>query len=427
LLFTETLRYIGGSGLVNFMRGESTSNCGSHGDILVNPSKWGLFLPAPSTLQQYSAPVKIYSILNKTNILEIIQGLPSSCIDGGICFDEIELRHGLTYYRGEIVGLKEGPITKENFDNYLTQSEGLFNFFSTKKNFFFQTDQQDFCFEFFFVQIQKFNKTDQLDFFSFFLFLFLCFNFSTVFLMILFSMVLGEINGKLATKALQFFFVSTDGKCSLPLGFIPTTGITGQEIVGEVLNLISIFQEQEIEIHWTSSDGFQANRDFLEKIKSVYPNFLHFFDYEHLLKNLRNALINTRIQWPGHDNPFSMRDLYDFSVTHPQFRNYFKHDVFPVDKMIIKPVIDLLNVDFIDFLKNSESTQEIKGLVSYFEFMKEFYEVFRVNENWERKEKRITELLKIIQKLDNSGLSCHLIFELNLTLKKFTNSQKKLP
>jgi len=245
--------------------------------------------------------------------------------------------------------------------------------------------------------------------------------------MILFSMVLGEINGKLATKALQFFFVSTDGKCSLPLGFIPTTGITGQEIVGEVLNLISIFQEQEIEIHWTSSDGFQANRDFLEKIKSVYPNFLHFFDYEHLLKNLRNALINTRIQWPGHDNPFSMRDLYDFSVTHPQFRNYFKHDVFPVDKMIIKPVIDLLNVDFIDFLKNSESTQEIKGLVSYFEFMKEFYEVFRVNENWERKEKRITELLKIIQKLDNSGLSCHLIFELNLTLKNLLILKKNYP
>lgn len=66
--------------------------------------------------------------------------------------------------------------------------------------------------------------------------------------------------------------------------------------------------EDSIAIDWGSSDGFTSHKTFLREMKKKYPNYVHFFDPEHIVKNMRNHLLKP-VKREGRE--FSLRVLCD--------------------------------------------------------------------------------------------------------------------
>ena len=93
-----TLQYYGGQQLINILRGLSTSNSQSHGSIVNNPNNWRLYLPSNSTLRKHAPPVfSAEDIDSHCSLLKELlqsQNIPKL---GGLAFDEIEIRYGITY------------------------------------------------------------------------------------------------------------------------------------------------------------------------------------------------------------------------------------------------------------------------------------------------------------------------------------------
>jgi len=171
---------------------------------------------------------------------------------------------------------------------------------------------------------------------------------------------------------LQIFFVSTDAQMSLPLGFLPMHKINGEKVYLHMKRILDLFRDHTpIDIHWGSSDGFQSHKTFLAQIIKAYPNYVHFFDTVHILKNLRNHLLNKvmtvdKVQ-------FSMKTLCllkNEDVDHDKrrlYRNLLPHDPIPTDKMNISMVDMLLQPALIRALKTEK--EEGKSLGEYFQQM----------------------------------------------------------
>jgi hypothetical protein len=85
--------------------------------------------------------------------------------DGGLVFDEMEIRCGLVYLKssGRLIGLTDGELLEKNIDSY---------------------------------EPSEYEQT---------------------------------IAPKLAKKVLEIFYVSTDARVSLPLAHYPTIGLSGQK------------------------------------------------------------------------------------------------------------------------------------------------------------------------------------------------------
>jgi len=100
----------------------------------------------------------------------------------------------------------------------------------------------------------------------------------------------GQTKASLVTKAFEVFFVSTDGKACVPVGFAGTSGISGDDMMKLLVPLMEIFKKNGIDIEWGSSDGFSSNMKFIAAMKKAGSNYLHFFDPSHILKNLRSVV-----------------------------------------------------------------------------------------------------------------------------------------
>jgi len=192
---------------------------------------------------------------------------------------------------------------------------------------------------------------------------------------------------------------------SLPLGFYPMHKINGEKVYLILKSIMDLFKEHtDITIHWGSSDGFQSHKTFLKESKKSYPEYVHFFDVVHILKNLRNHILNKAMELDG--VKFSMktlRELRDSPVdaTRKQFRKLVPHDPVPTDKMDIKMVDMLLKPDLITALK--EGGRAAMKLGEYFEQMKNLEEGMMDNElAWEERQEKLDGAEKYFKKLKGS-------------------------
>lgn len=50
---------------------------------------------------------------------------------------------------------------------------------------------------------------------------------------------------------------------------------------------MEVFKKYNIDIRVGISDGFQGVLSFIELMKKKFPNYLHIFDYPHVVKLIR--------------------------------------------------------------------------------------------------------------------------------------------
>lgn len=150
---------------------------------------------------------------------------------------------------------------------------------------------------------------------------------------------------------MQFFFVSTDRTVAMPIGFCITTGVTAQWLVDRFLEIIRLFSPQ-VEITWGSTDGFAGSRTFVNLMRQSHPKYRHIFDYVHVVKLLRNALLAIWIKTPDCPTGFCIRTLTELTEKDPKFRSLIsKEDLLPQDKMDLDPVLLLMSAPVLNYLK----------------------------------------------------------------------------
>jgi len=179
---------------------------------------------------------------------------------------------------------------------------------------------------------------------------------------------------RIAKKVFQVFFVSLDGTISLPLCFYPTTGASGQWVFSTVSTLLLSFKEYGIDIVWGSSDGFSGSSDFIKKMSTKFPQYSHIFDYVHVVKNLRNTLLNKVLKNSQCGSGFCMKTLWTLFEENSAYQSLLKiDDLAPSDKMALVPVKNLWKV--LPELEK-ESSPDCYALLTFIKQMKTFYDVF---------------------------------------------------
>ena len=112
-----TLQFHGGKRIISDLRGKANAGAGKHGDLKIDVSKWGLFLPADSTLRNYLPPVEVYTGFDEKVIANFKEAFPKeSPRKIIIAWDEIEIRYGLVWNPStkELIGKATGPIAEKN-------------------------------------------------------------------------------------------------------------------------------------------------------------------------------------------------------------------------------------------------------------------------------------------------------------------------
>ena len=125
-----TLQFHGGKRIIDDLRGQANAGAGQHGKLKVDVSKWGLFLPANSTLRNYLPPVEVYEGFDQASINQFKTAFPSeSPRKVIIAWDEIEIRYGLVWNPStkELIGKVNGPIAEKSAkeENWLNMSTQL--------------------------------------------------------------------------------------------------------------------------------------------------------------------------------------------------------------------------------------------------------------------------------------------------------------
>lgn len=318
-----SIQYYGGKACLNTIRGIACSR--GKGDkssaMTVDPSKWGLFLPSTSTLKAKISPKDPYEGVtdNHLDTLTEIQKRNNYLLEGGISADEIEIREGLQIQRSfqQIVGLAKHPIPIE----LLTEEEVA-------------------------------RLTKDLE---------------------------ENSEQKLAKYVFQLFFTSTDGRVTFPLGFFPTSKIDADQMSTIYTDLITRFKKRGILITWGSTDG-ATQPAWIDDIRKTHPSYEHIFDYVHLVKILRNLLLEKTLQRGS--VAFSISSLEFIRLHDPAIAAAISSmELHPSDKMELKPVTKLL--DLIPLLKVSKVPQaqvpEVQEVIRYLEAMEKIYNTWNSN------------------------------------------------
>eukprot|EP00733_Pompholyxophrys_punicea_P000588 Pompholyxophrys_punicea_v1_NODE_179_length_2990_cov_78.650085.p1 type:complete len:456 gc:universal NODE_179_length_2990_cov_78.650085:2815-1448(-) len=297
-----TVQFYGGKLVIDTIRGKSTEGQGSHGHLPLNISDWNIFIPADSTLRSYLPYVNPYA------------GITDERVTCGFACDEIEIRKGLVYRNGGLIGLAD---------------------------FVPEKDVQD-----------------------------------------LRGKPISSIRAKLSSHVVQIFLTSTDGVTCLPLGFLPSCGMDGTRMTKLVKHWSKILRQNinaPVELLWGSTDGFKTNHDFVEKMKKESHTYLHFFDYIHILKNIRNTICNHYVKTPDCPDGFHMTDLVTLREIRNDIQKLLPKEPNPKDKMEMKNIEQLLKEDFLTVL-GRETSPALKGLHKYFSHMSLFFKIFDDND-----------------------------------------------
>jgi len=97
-----------------------------------------------------------------------------------------------------------------------------------------------------------------------------------------------QIYKKLATEVMQIMLISIDGKCATPLSFIYTRKANQKVTKDYFIQLIKL-EREGINVIGGTTDGY-LDTSFQGSMNKEYKEYLHFYDFIHLLKRFRNCL-----------------------------------------------------------------------------------------------------------------------------------------
>eukprot|EP01119_Soliformovum_irregulare_P002996 TRINITY_DN1326_c0_g2_i5.p1 TRINITY_DN1326_c0_g2~~TRINITY_DN1326_c0_g2_i5.p1 ORF type:complete len:1813 (-),score=279.51 TRINITY_DN1326_c0_g2_i5:2368-7806(-) len=193
----------------------------------------------------------------------------------------------------------------------------------------------------------------------------------------------------IAHKICVFFLVSSDGHFCTP---ILARGVGKNHFQEEFLekhcrHINAIFQKcspnDSFRIVGGIADGAQGNLSFTQNsARTVFgQHFLFIGDFSHLVKRMRNALVNgvlARLENID-DEPiyFSVQTLMAHGK-HPELKDILsdRHILSPVDKMDMDPVKKICQPKITAFLRKQENAED-SALADYLEFMFNLYQIFR--------------------------------------------------
>jgi len=241
----------------------------------------------------------------------------------------------------------------------------------------------------------------------------------------------GQTKASLVTKAFEVFFVSTDGKACVPVGFAGTSGISGDDMMKLLVPLMEIFKKNGIDIEWGSSDGFSSNMKFIAAMKKAGSNYLHFFDPSHILKNLRSVVEDHTIITVLYPGGFSLRTLDVARKQFPALQKVLPDTLFPTDRMDIDHYKALIKKEVLEELAKCPGEAE-RGMLEYLSRMSDFHRGFLDNQvPWS---KRVTMLQKaneyftaLSKKVSDSNapLTTNLAFQITTSIESLTSLYRK--
>eukprot|EP00733_Pompholyxophrys_punicea_P001300 Pompholyxophrys_punicea_v1_NODE_606_length_1603_cov_4.664083.p1 type:complete len:205 gc:universal NODE_606_length_1603_cov_4.664083:920-306(-) len=165
--------------------------------------------------------------------------------------------------------------------------------------------------------------------------------------------------------------------------------------------IFEYFALHGVAVDWGSSDGFSSHYTYLEKLRQAgFTNYHHIFDPVHIIKNLRNVLLNKVVFTPDCLEGFSLKTLGDLrNSTNDAIRSKCRelfphdHDIFPDDKMDVDNVLHLCSPPVTTFLQNldSNSAKQFRGSI-----WKKFY---IWNESWNNNTRSIGEKIPMLEQV----------------------------
>eukprot|EP01130_Rhizamoeba_saxonica_P006147 TRINITY_DN243_c0_g1_i8.p1 TRINITY_DN243_c0_g1~~TRINITY_DN243_c0_g1_i8.p1 ORF type:complete len:535 (+),score=79.01 TRINITY_DN243_c0_g1_i8:469-2073(+) len=233
--FCLTLSYFGGKKVYNLARGKAGVFKKKNGTnkYQINRSDWCLFLPSMNTLKKYIPPVNVYRSIDDCGdrIKETADSMRRND-------QERVLIGGIS---GDEIEISPGLRYIESLHGVIGLSLGIVHE----------------------IDIDHIKYSDVLP--------------------------------GLAKKVMQFFFVSVEGDICVPFHYVPTGGLSGQDYFNLIDKMVDIFESNGISIVFGSTDGFTQSKVFLKLMKDKRPNYSHFFDYSHIIKNMRNRILTHKL------------------------------------------------------------------------------------------------------------------------------------
>ena len=341
IAYWQSMRFLGGSRMIDQMRGPINEGAGNKGGPLPNDaSRVRRYVPSNSTLNAHSAPLELYpKLAAEAASLARALAAKSTPAVGGISFDAITISRGYMYV--EHVALLVGAKSSAN------GGSGAIRLADIKKH------------------------------------------------------TLEQLRDMVGTHVLQLFWTSLDGRASMPIGYIVTQGDDPAETAAAISMAIETLAQHGIQTVFTSSDGFIGCADFVRRMEAwaaAHPTrpkdlpLVHVFDYVHVLKCIRNRLLNAGFTLAG-GTTISLKDLARIWVDAASssssqeppdewrrlkrelFNLLKEDDVVPSDKMNWQAVKNLFSLPE-KLRKLAPADQTTSGLADFFSKMKDYYDVF---------------------------------------------------
>lgn len=365
IAYWQCLRYLSGSRACRFRRGPVNEGAGNHGGRLpVDPSRFRSCEASISTLKNHMPPVVVYPPLAaNANVIRASLEKSSRPLCCGISFDAFTIAAGYTPFPhlGVLVGAvsgddgSSGAIPYNNLDKY--------------------------------TAAKLLNLAGQ--------------------------------------QVLQFFCTSADGTLSVPVGYVVQHGDSPEIAFSAIQEIVTKLDKVGIQTVFTSSDGWIGVDSYMTKLAKYSEKRVveekkapisHIFDYTHLLKNLRNFLLNNGCRKGGTGEFFALKHLLDLRTaisallgsdsdklsevgrtTLSALNSVITNPVInPSDKMAWAPVKALFGVqkrlNAAAALLPAEVSGPVSLLAEYFLNMKKIYNAFSFKHSATPYNKRLTAL-----------------------------------
>ncbi|KAF0976225.1 hypothetical protein FDP41_004900 [Naegleria fowleri] len=181
----------------------------------------------------------------------------------------------------------------------------------------------------------------------------------------------------IASHMCQFFATTIDGEMSFPICFGYHKSNHYEFITEKMTEIRDQFKRTSygnyaLEVVGGCSDGLAGNYQFA--ISQTNENYVHLFDWSHLLKRLRNRLLK------GDDliidnESFSMNTLLKIR-NEPQLQDWVTESIiYPVDIMKMEPVFALIDPNVISGIEQSNQSGCV-ALAKYLTLMQQIHQIF---------------------------------------------------
>ncbi|KAG2382645.1 hypothetical protein C9374_005225 [Naegleria lovaniensis] len=200
----------------------------------------------------------------------------------------------------------------------------------------------------------------------------------------------------IASHVCQFFATTLDGEMSFPICFGGHKSNHYEFITKKMTEIRDQFKRTSygdyvLEVVGGCSDGLAGNYQYATS--HTNENYVHLFDWSHLLKRLRNRLLK------GDDliiekESFSMNTLLKVR-NEPQLRDWVSENIiYPVDIMKMEPVFALIDSNVISGIEQSKQIG-CCALAKYLTLMQQIHQIFDDERcsNWNEKKQLIESVL----------------------------------